>query len=85
MEDDLVLKKMWQRKQNAGLNPCCSGRCSSTVERPGFYHPGKHDVLILVVVEDVLVHAKRFTNVVGTKGLNPCCGGRCSSTCPQSL
>lgn len=37
-------------------------------------------VLILVVVEDVLVHAKRFTNVVGTKGLNPCCGGRCSST-----
>ncbi len=55
MEDGLVLKKMWQRKQNAGLNPCCSGRCSSTVERPGFYHPGKHDVLILVVVEDVLV------------------------------
>ena len=60
MEDGLVLKKMWQRKQNAGLNPCCSGRCSSTVERPGFYHPGKHDVLILVVVEDVLVLARQY-------------------------
>ena len=80
MEDGLVLKKMWQRKQNAGLNPCCSGRCSSTVERPGFYHPGKHDVLILVVVEDVLVPVSLPDSVELTTRLNPCCGGRCSST-----
>ncbi len=37
-------------------------------------------VLILVVVEDVLVHAKASVNPVLTTSLNPCCGGRCSST-----
>ena len=30
---------------------------------------GNYQVLILIVVEDGLVHAKRFTNVVGTKVL----------------
>ena len=37
-------------------------------------------VLILVVVEDVLVHELNFTLREEMFGLNPCCGGRCSST-----
>ena len=40
-------------KQSLSLNPCCSGRCSST-----YYYDATvivKDVLILVVVEDVLV------------------------------
>ena len=38
------------------------------------------EVLILVVVEDVLVHGKVDANASVNPGLNPCCGGRCSST-----
>ncbi len=37
-------------------------------------------VLILVVVEDVLVHKCVETIEEIPKCLNPCCGGRCSST-----
>ena len=36
------------------LNPCCGGRCSSTINRRT--RGGAYRVLILVVVEDVLVH-----------------------------
>ena len=57
------------------LNPCCGGRCSSTVE--GNKGSRKSFVLILVVVEDVLVLCVCVC-------LNPCCGGRCSSTTPKS-
>ena len=41
-----------QRAQSC-LNPCCSGRCSSTA--PGAADVDDAVVLILVVVEDVLV------------------------------
>ena len=37
-------------------------------------------VLILVVVEDVLVHPALATHLTSDNSLNPCCGGRCSST-----
>ena len=37
-------------------------------------------VLILVVVEDVLVHHTCKHDDRSASGLNPCCGGRCSST-----
>ena len=37
------------------------------------------DVLILVVVEDVLVHLNDEGRQM-ISCLNPCCGGRCSST-----
>ncbi len=36
-------------------------------------------VLILVVVEDVLVH-ENGNEEKANNSLNPCCGGRCSST-----
>ena len=37
-------------------------------------------VLILVVVEDVLVHENGNEEKANNISLNPCCGGRCSST-----
>ena len=37
-------------------------------------------VLILVVVEDVLVHINGRMTTDKQGSLNPCCGGRCSST-----
>ena len=62
-----------------GLNPCCSGRCSSTVLLQMTKVP-MYLVLILVVVEDVLVQARFSTFDFTISGLNPCCSGRCSST-----
>ena len=44
------------------------------------YKKTRSRVLILVVVEDVLVQAKKAGKESGNTGLNPCCGGRCSST-----
>ena len=38
------------------------------------------EVLILVVVEDVLVHIRHTAMSARQIGLNPCCSGRCSST-----
>ena len=37
-------------------------------------------VLILVVVDDGLVHVRTFANADGRQCLNPCCSGRWSST-----
>ena len=57
MEDVLVLKKYRIERNRNRLNPCCSGRCSST--NYWSYNPGCCIwVLILVVVEDVLVLSK---------------------------
>ena len=39
-----------------------------------------HVVLILVVVEDGLVHVRCFSNNEGRQCLNPCCSGRWSRT-----
>ena len=41
---------------------------------------GAAGVLILVVVEDVLVHTPQTKQPTSDWRLNPCCGGRCSST-----
>ena len=61
------------------LNPCCSGRWSRTgignyLSCLVFY------VLILVVVEDGLVHMHQEPQCVSLPGLNPCCSGRWSRT-----
>ena len=54
VEDVLVHKKNIGSKGTKSLNPCCSGRCSSTSPTM-FLTMGDRIVLILVVVEDVLV------------------------------
>ena len=54
MEDVLVLETICWECDLWGLNPCCSGRCSSTRQRQS-YSSNNAKVLILVVVEDVLV------------------------------
>ena len=61
------------------LNPCCGGRCSSTM-KISVKGGGNLAVLILVVVEDVLVLVTRGREAKKAGCLNPCCGGRCSST-----
>ena len=56
VEDVLVLGRNGDIRHSAMcLNPCCSGRCSSTEHT---YNDCRISdlVLILVVVEDVLVH-----------------------------
>ena len=56
MEDALVLFGCWTDKFiSYRLNPCCNGRCTRT----GGYHllsVMRGFVLILVVMEDALVH-----------------------------
>ena len=39
-----------------GLNPCCNGRWSRTYGYDGLYYDDNH-VLILIVVDNSLVHA----------------------------
>ena len=80
MEDVLVLQKqLVTRRLLVCLNPCCGGRCSSTLLNKTILLIN-HEVLILVVVEDVLVPVSLPDSVELTTRLNPCCGGRCSST-----
>ena len=62
------------------LNPCFNGRCTRTVFAPEHGFRGTA-VLILVLMEDALVHyslggqfARRYTC------LNPCFNGRCTRT-----
>ena len=55
VEDGLVLMHEQGNNSNAiGLNPCCSGRWSRTIQNKFYVEPFKI-VLILVVVEDGLV------------------------------
>ena len=80
MEDVLVLiQQTTFNKQQVCLNPCCSGRCSSTNEN-GNGEKANNIVLILVVVEDVLVLSHSQVLTLRRASLNPCCSGRCSST-----
>ena len=85
MEDVLVPKEVARYHELvSSLNPCCSGRCSSTLL--GLEKMMKADlVLILVVVEDVLVLKHSAMSAVQLESLNPCCSGRCSSTSQQSM
>ena len=80
VEDVLVLLDMIDGDFDFGrLNPCCGGRCSSTLVAYKAFND-QSLVLILVVVEDVLVRIDFETGQEVEKSLNPCCGGRCSST-----
>ena len=80
MEDVLVHAVDWMIRNNIQcLNPCCSGRCSSTRLHQPWWATGK-SVLILVVVEDVLVLNEEESYKDWSDRLNPCCSGRCSST-----
>ena len=60
------------------LNPCFNGRCTRTMT----FIPLSNDstVLILVLMEDALVHilGQRVDTQVGC--LNPCFNGRCTRT-----
>ena len=64
----------------ARLNPYCSGRWSRTF----IYYEAVssfYQVLILIVVEDGLVHIiKNLIKDIPSVGLNPCCSGRWSRT-----
>ena len=60
------------------LNPCCSGRWSRT--RKGCSSCDESEVLILVVVDDGLVHHHQELKMKVLKRLNPCCSGRWSRT-----
>ena len=62
------------------LNPCCNGRWSRTAMFDGFKRNVDTTVLILVVMEDGLVHGVQISNINGTISLNPCCNGRWSRT-----
>ena len=63
---------------NAGLNPCCSGRWSRTMMPQVSLLTSK--VLILVVVDDGLVRLMIKPSAKVKKCLNPCCSGRWSRT-----
>ena len=79
MEDVLVHAGKSNGEILTGLNPCCDGRCSSTAE-DGMTGVMLVSVLILVVMEDVLVHFYPLDLCYFECCLNPCCDGRCSST-----
>ena len=63
------------------LNPCCSGRWSRTLLAKLVELLGPR-VLILVVVDDGLVHEIDFIDASNGFSLNPCCSGRWSRTRP---
>ena len=55
LDDALVHKLLLDEIQAEGLNPCCAGRCSSTIKFDrGLYIDSV--VSILVVLDDALVH-----------------------------
>ena len=60
------------------LNPYCSGRWSRTEKFDEF--TAHMWVLILIVLEDGLVHAQRAALDAADHGLNPYCSGRWSRT-----
>ena len=70
--------KFQRMKAYEGLNPCFNGRCTSTLR---LMIPKYHFivVLILVLMEDALVHQVYKVNDYSL-GLNPCFNGRCTST-----
>ena len=61
-----------------GLNPCCAGRCSSTLYLLNTMLA--IHVSILVVLDDALVRGCSWVTITISLCLNPCCAGRCSST-----
>ena len=61
-----------------GLNPYCSGRWSRTYDKA--VSEGKEVVLILIVVEDGLVHGDVNHSAMTAARLNPYCSGRWSRT-----
>ena len=65
------------------LNPCCSGRWSLTwdAEKKMIVNL---KVLILVVVDNGLVHSTRQSAIMSIQCLNPCCSGQWSRTLLQS-
>ena len=67
------------RINNTSLNPCCSGRWSRTALRIAAKF-NLEAVLILVVVEDGLVHRMSVESLKSLSCLNPCCSGRWSRT-----
>ena len=66
------------RYPKASLNPCCSGQWSN-IGRGGTQAQGSR-VLILIVVEDGLVHRFRVSRKYEDERLNPYCSGRWSRT-----
>ena len=81
VDDGLVPKLILLRKgENICLNPCCSGRWSST-RMVKYGLTAIIMVLILVVVDDglvLLLYAYPVPCLMVS--LNPCCSGRWSST-----
>nr|WP_142990582.1 hypothetical protein [Segatella copri] len=61
------------------LNPCCNGRWSRTGEVAEIAI-NDNGVLILVVMEDGLVHVVVNGGEKEARSLNPCCSGRWSRT-----
>ena len=68
--------------RNACLNPCCSGQWSRTA-RYGLETEVAREVLILVVVDNGLVHFVLWVLLQRYLGLNPCCSGQWSRTCSR--
>ena len=67
-------------KQENCLNPYCSGQWSRTWWSFGT-PSGEHGVLILIVVDNGLVHVlELFMAVKAGKSLNPYCSGQWSRT-----
>ena len=79
MEDALVpINISGKTLYRIGLNPCCNGRCTRTMQGGGLSFIPL--VLILVVMEDALVQEKRWFYKRSYWSLNPCCNGRCTRT-----
>ena len=66
-------------KVSVGLNPCCSGQWSRTQLIDPISNTDL-TVLILVVVDNGLVHKDNGEFTVALTGLNPCCSGQWSRT-----
>ncbi len=67
------------KKETKGLNPCCAGLCSLTVQ-VGVGTERNAVVLILVVLDYALWPKEEVTCVYCIESLNPCCAGLCSLT-----
>ena len=81
MEDALVLfgQRYPKAKVSECLNPCFNGRCTRTYYQKKL-RKRTIGVLILVLMEDALVHLEKVVKKFGKGSLNPCFNGRCTRT-----
>ena len=87
MEDALVLMplELGRGTHHECLNPCCNGRCTRTLHCR-FCRIFTQHVLILVVMEDALVHETVGKFLIKSDcRLNPCCNGRCTRTLKETI